>query len=421
MTRGAHKEHRHAAVEIVRALRGAGFTAYFAGGCVRDELLGLMPEDYDVATDARPDDVRAVFPRVNEVGAAFGVLLVRAEGVVVEVATFRREGVYSDRRRPDAVEYADAEADARRRDFTINALFLDPLDTGADAHGRVIDFVGGRDDLARRVLRAVGDPDARLGEDHLRALRAVRHSSRLGFEIEPGTANAIHRHARELAGVSRERIGEEVRRMLTHPSRALAAQRMQTLGLDAPALDEPPRAVPTPTLERLPDDAPFPAALGAWTLDRTPGATPSDIEAHAAAAVDRLRRALMLSNDEREALLHTIRGVALLERDWPAMPVAAQKRAAAAPWFTHALAIVRARCDAAGAAVARRVNDLARTPSGVSPAPLLTGDDLIADGFAPGPAFRGLLDAVYDAQLEDRVADKGAALALARRIAGRAG
>jgi poly(A) polymerase len=271
MARAADPIRARAAAEaVVRALRRKGHEAYFAGGCVRDELLGLHPTDFDVATDATPPVVRSLFRGTHEVGEAFGVLLVPQDACVIEVATFRAEGAYSDSRRPDSVRFSTPADDAARRDFTINALFLDPLapaEAGSGAAGRVIDLVGGLADLRAGVLRAVGDPDARLTEDHLRALRAVRFASRLGFEIEPATASAIARHAAELRGVSRERIGQEVRRMLTHPARARAAAIMQQLGLDAAALNEPapapadPASPPAlPSLASLAPEAAFPVA-----------------------------------------------------------------------------------------------------------------------------------------------------------------
>ena len=195
---------RDTAALVVRTLSGAGHTAYFAGGCVRDALLGTPPADYDIATDATPDQVRALFERTSHVGAHFGVVLVHINRASIEVATFRADGPYTDSRRPDTVEFSTPEQDAKRRDFTINALFLDPLvDTRTTIRGRVvrgeiIDLVGGRDDLERGVVRAVGTPSARLAEDHLRALRAVRFAARLGCEIESDTADAIRAHAAEL-------------------------------------------------------------------------------------------------------------------------------------------------------------------------------------------------------------------------------
>src|SRR5687768_12609710 len=176
------------ALAVVNRLREAGHLAYFAGGCVRDALLGLEPKDYDVATDAPPDRVRELFPRTQAVGAAFGVILVRQGRSQIEVATFRSEGKYLDGRRPENVTFTTAEEDAKRRDFTINGMFYDPV---AD---KVIDFVGGRQDAPDRVLRAIGNPDERFAEDHLRLLRAIRFAARFGMTIEPATHDAIARN-----------------------------------------------------------------------------------------------------------------------------------------------------------------------------------------------------------------------------------
>lgn len=400
---------REAAIQIVRTLREAGHTAYFAGGCVRDELLGLEPTDYDVATDATPDRLQSLFPRTAAVGAAFGVILVRIHKCVVEVATFRADGPYSDRRRPDQITFSDPVADARRRDFTVNALFIDP--TADEAH-RVIDHVGGLADLERRVIRAVGDPDQRLAEDHLRALRAVRFASRLGFAIEPGTAEAIRRHTLDLDGVSRERIGDELRRMAADAGRAGALAMLQELGLDAPVLGEPAREVPLTLTARLPGRVSFPAALAAWTLDR--GLAPGS--PGVAEAVARLRVKLCLSNQERDAVAGILGGLVVLETGWEGMTVAARKRAAASGWFGETMLLLRARDAARAADLERAVEALAASPPGLAPAPLLTGDDLVAAGYRPGPAFRPVLEAVYDAQLEGRVNDRAGALELARSL-----
>lgn len=411
-------EPRDIATRIVRTLRDAGETAYFAGGCVRDELLGLRPKDYDVATSAVPAAVRALFRSVSEVGASFGVMLVRIEGVVVEVATFREEGAYSDSRRPDAVRFSNPEADARRRDFTINALFLDPL---SDGDG-VIDYVGGRADLAARLIRAVGSPDDRLREDHLRALRGVRLAARLGFAIEPGTRDAIAAHASELRGVSRERIGEEMRKMLSHPGRAAAARDIEALGLDASALDEPHIDSGAGTVGSLPTGAGFAASLAAWAVDRhIGGGAPSVIAAAARAQgpdiARRWRKSLCLSNDETEALADALGGLSLLAGGWEALRPAGKKRAASASWFAASSWLLAARLPEAAARVAAQVEGLAREPGGLQPAPLITGDDLEGAGLTPGPMFRRLLDAAYDAQLEHRVRNRAEALALAARLA----
>ena len=210
------KAEYQAACHIVRVLKAAGHEAVLAGGCVRDRLLGIVPKDYDVATSALPAEVKAVFPGSKGVGEAFAVVLVRHEEVTTEVATFRKDGPYADGRRPDYVELdgATMEEDAARRDFTINGLFEDP-DGGEGC--KIIDFHDGVADLTeRQCVRAIGDPAARIAEDRLRMLRAVRFAARFGFEIAADTHQAIVKHAPELGAVSRERVGVEVVMMLGH-------------------------------------------------------------------------------------------------------------------------------------------------------------------------------------------------------------
>ena len=217
---------REDALAVLTRLRQAGHIAYFAGGCVRDELLGLTPKDYDIATDAPPDRVRQLFSNTQAVGAAFGVILVRHKKSVVEVATFRTDGKYLDGRHPEAVTFTTAEEDAKRRDFTINGLFLDPVEN------RVIDYVGGQQDLKNKILRAIGNPNHRFEEDHLRLLRAVRFAARFQLEIEETTARAIAAHADHLKRISPERIGEELRLMLTATTRDRAWQMLHRFRLD---------------------------------------------------------------------------------------------------------------------------------------------------------------------------------------------
>src|SRR5437762_3715435 len=220
---------RQFAVDVVRRLRESGHQSLWAGGCVRDQLMGQLPKDYDVATDAVPDRVREVFGkrRTLPIGASFGVITVLGPEAAgqIDVATFRRDATYSDGRHPDAVSFSDAEHDAQRRDFTINGLFFDPLED------RVIDYVGGQDDLARRVIRAIGDPLARIAEDKLRMLRAVRFAARFDFAIDDKTLAAIKQQARELVIVSAERIAAELRLILTHPNRARGMELLADTGL----------------------------------------------------------------------------------------------------------------------------------------------------------------------------------------------
>ncbi|MDQ7014725.1 MAG: CCA tRNA nucleotidyltransferase [Planctomycetota bacterium] len=440
---------RHAAVSIVRRLRDAGHVAYFAGGCVRDELLGLEPVDYDVATDARPDVIQAMFPRTAAVGASFGVVLVKEPGATVEVATFRADGPYSDKRRPDHVEFADAAHDAQRRDFTINALFLDPLaaadsmggSTGnaAGIHGHVIDHVGGRADLEAGIVRAVGDAEQRLAEDHLRALRAVRFAARYGFAIEEGTAGAIRDHAQDLAGVSRERIGDELRRMLAADSRTRAVELLVSLGLDSMLFGEGPAGSSAASTSRswvlaalggegragqnpgTGSRISFPASLAALAFDRGEIGSPAQIPA----LVRQWRRNLCLSNEESSRLRDVLAGVLEIEAGWGSLPTAQQKRRAASGWFPEALAVVGAR-DAAleragdgglGKMVAADVAGLEADGIGLAPEPMIDGNDLLALGIDAGPVFARVLERVYDAQLDGRVSSKPMAVKMAAELA----
>ncbi|MEM7754636.1 MAG: CCA tRNA nucleotidyltransferase [Planctomycetota bacterium] len=412
---------RDAAVDVVRTLRYAGFTAYLAGGCVRDELLGLIPKDYDVATDATPDRVQKLFAHTSAVGAAFGVILIHAKpgskAGAVEVATFREDGDYSDRRRPDSVRFSDARTDAERRDFTINALFRDPLAPDGDG---VIDFIGGRADLAAGVVRAVGDPEARLAEDHLRALRAVRFSARFGFTIEDATARAIRAHAGDLAGVSRERIGDELRRMLAHPARDAAVRTLCHLGLDGPVLAGSPSGQPTPVLAALRADAAFTEALAAWAVDRH-----SDDRGLSKRALDEPAReslvarwagALLLSNEERAALAGTLAALAVLLDGWELLSIAGRKRLAAGPRYQGAQAVLSAIDGDRAKDVATDVSTLANDGIGLAPVPLIDGNDLIELGFSPGPGFARVLAAVYDRQLEGELSTNAEGIACAREL-----
>ncbi|MEM9372911.1 MAG: CCA tRNA nucleotidyltransferase [Planctomycetota bacterium] len=399
---------RSAAEAVARRLQERGHVAYLAGGCVRDELLGEDPTDFDVATDARPAVIRGMFSRTAEVGAAFGVMLVREFGPTIEVATFRADGVYSDKRRPDSVAFSDAERDAQRRDFTINALFIDPLASGDD---RVIDFVDGRRDLIARTLRAVGDPEKRLAEDHLRALRAARFAARYGLTIERGTSDAIRRHAAGLEGVSRERIGGEVRRMLTHSTRTRACELLHELHLaravfgGVAELDQRP-------IGGLDADASFVAALMALLIGRghDPAANADDLVAG-------VRASLLLSNEEREALRDGFAVLGLLLTGWNGMGEAGRKRLAASGGFTDAFAVLRSIEPDAAAGVGDEIERLRSRFGGLRPRPLVGGEDLIGMGFAPGPSFSSVLRAVYDAQLEGRVRDAEAARLLAEELA----
>lgn len=394
---------REAAARIASRLVASGCTAYFAGGCVRDRLLGLEPADYDVATDATPARIAQIFPGARGVGESFGVMLVRSGGRTVEVATFRSDGRYLDGRRPESVDFGTAEQDARRRDFTINGLFEDP------ESGRIVDFVGGVEDLQKRLLRAIGSPDQRFQEDRLRVLRAVRFAARFDLTWDPATQAAVRRHAGDLMGVSRERVGQEVRRMLSHPSRGRSVAEVESMGLAAAVLMEPEGTLEGRRVASLPPAVPLAAALAAWQLDRAlPAREPEGVRC------ERWTRALVLSNAESRLLLETLEIHAALEDRWDAWDLAARKRSAAREGFPAALLLRRAEAPEAAEVVATAFERFRQ--EGLAPPPLVTGDHLIALGMRPGPAFRGILDALYDRQLRGELTNPGDALQAAREL-----
>ena len=395
---------RTAAVEVLRTLVDAGHEAYFAGGCVRDKLLGIEPADYDIATDAKPEEVGRLFRRTQHVGESFGVVLVSSQGHQVEVATFRTDGVYSDGRHPETVTYSDAEHDAQRRDFTINGLFENPLTN------EILDHVAGQADLEAKTIRAIGDAAARIREDRLRMLRAVRFAARFGFAIERHTADAIRRAATDLHGVSRERIGWELKRMLSHENRAVAARELQELGLDSAVLDEASLKAVTTRLEGLPKTALYPTALTAWLLDRHETTD------------DRLKeraqcwsRSLLLSNAEHQQMARCLATYQTLRTAWSGLGIAKQKRLASQVEFQEAMAIVQTIEPQVFIDLGRDIAVLAET--GLEPPPLIDGNDLAELGLTPGPLFGHVLEAVYDAQLEGSVGDRQAALVLASALA----
>lgn len=414
---------RDAALKIVRVLRDGGHQALFAGGCVRDQIMGREPSDYDVATDAPPQRVLELFRVARHVGEAFGVVMVRISGAWVEVATFRKDVGHTDGRHPDQVVFTDAEHDAQRRDFTCNGLFYDPVTE------RVIDYVGGVQDIERRVIRAIGEPERRFEEDYLRMLRAVRFAAKLQFQIEPATLEAIRTHAHQLQHISRERIGMEVQMMLEHPTRARAAHLLHEVGLDGPALMDDPTDREPIALSHLELRAPYPGALAAWLIDRQiephrPGRIVELVDAvdriRAAPVIRRWRKALTLSNQHRDTLewLTATLPQALL---WFELSVAQQKRMMAHEAWPQLLDLLRATVKLLREESFDLQNLEAQAArheaQGVAPPPLVTGDDLVAEGFAPGPMFKRVLDRVYDAQLIGAVETREQAIELAKELA----
>jgi poly(A) polymerase len=451
-----------AAIKIIATLRAAGHQAFLAGGCVRDLLVGREPKDYDVATSATPDVVLEMFPRTFAVGAHFGVVLVadsagftgadasdqtdeeasKPEYGITEVATFRSDGAYSDGRHPDGVRYTNsAEEDVRRRDFTINGLLLDPVIAGQNLPSAVIDRVGGLADLEAGIVRAIGDPGERFEEDHLRMLRAVRFAARFGFELDPATASAVRRLAAKTKAVSRERVRDELTKMLTEGHARRAFELLDETGLLAEVLPEiakmkgveqPPQFHPEGDvwihtlmlLDQLPDGCSFTLAWGALlhdvgkppTFRRAPDRVRFDghVEVGVAMAAEICRR-FRFSNDETRQIL------ALVENhmrfaDAPRMKASTLKRFFRLEDFPEHLALHRMDCLAASGNLDHWKFVLDRyeaMPAGaVRPRPLITGRELIAAGYKPGAGFKDMLRAVEDAQLEGLISTAEEALGL---------
>ncbi|MDO8629125.1 MAG: CCA tRNA nucleotidyltransferase [Phycisphaerales bacterium] len=383
-----------AALFVIHALREAGHAALLAGGCVRDRLLGRTPKDYDVATDARPQRVREIFPRARLVGAKFGVVLVRKFGHNIEVATFRADGRYSDGRHPDEVTFGTELDDARRRDFTINGLFLDP------AVDRLIDHVGGRDDLESRTIRTIGNPEQRFAEDHLRMLRAVRLAARLDFRIEAATADAIRRLAPNLSAISPERIWMELEQILTEPTRTAGWSLLLTLGLRAHLSSSWPTnaardALVGQRLASLPDQAvDAPLALAAALTDLSP---PGARE---------VCRSFRLSNRITNRTKWLLRSLPAIYNA-AALELADFKTLLANQDWTPLLELLgadlAARGHDPGPVVEARRRATAIAPEDVAPPPLLSGDDLATLGVSPGPIMGEVLGGLYRAQLNEEV------------------
>lgn len=411
---------------VARVLRKNGRQAWLVGGSVRDRLLGMEPQDYDIATDARPEEVLRLFPGGQQVGAHFGVVLVRDGAAEVEVATFRSDHAYQDGRHPERVEFeTDPRRDALRRDFTINAMFQDP------ETGEVLDFTGGRQDLENRVIRAIGDPGIRFAEDHLRMLRAVRLATRLGFEIEPTTMEAIRRLAPNIRQVSAERVRDELVRILTEGGARRGFELLDQSGLLVKILPEiaamkgveqPPEFHPEGDvwihtlimlgmLQRGCDPV---LALGVLLHDvgKPPTFRMVDrirFDGHVEAGVEMAHGVLTrlrFSNDEIERVEALIANH-MRFKDTPRMKESTLKRFLRMPHFPEHLELHRLDCASSHGDLDtyRLVKEkLAELPEEeLKPQRLLSGRDLIAAGYTPGPEFSRILAAVEDAQLEHTI------------------
>lgn len=424
------------AVKIAATLHRQGFQAYLVGGCVRDLLLGVVPEDFDVATDAVPGRIIELFPGADLVGAHFGVVIVHDETARVEVATFRSDHAYRDGRRPESVRFeTDPREDVRRRDFTINALLLDVRNS------QVIDYVGGRGDLEARLIRTVGDPEARFQEDHLRMLRAVRFAARLGFSLDPAAVDALRRLRTLIHRVSVERVRDEVLRILTEGGARGGFELLDQTGLLTEILPEvaamkgvqqPPQFHPegdvwTHTLLMLEAMGRATASLALGVLLHDVGKPPTfrvaeriRFDGHpklGAEMAARILSRLRCANELRDRVVSLVRDH-LRFMHVRQMRASTLKRFLRAPHFHEHLELHRLDCLASHGMLENyefcRAKLEVLTEAELRPPPLITGADLIAAGYTPGPEFRRILNAVETAQLESRLHSPAEAIAFVR-------
>jgi len=396
--------NRAAAVAIIRRLRSAGHEALLAGGCVRDMQMGRRPKDHDVATDAPPKRVIQLFKQTRKVGAQFGVVIVGLGRQWVEVATFRTDLAYTNGRHPERVVFGSAREDAKRRDFTVNGMFYDPMAR------QLFDYVGGQRDIERRVIRAIGDPEQRFAEDHLRMVRAVRFATRLDFRIDPRTYRAIKRHSRLISRVSPERIRDELELVLCDPRRAVALGLLAETGLltqlwpgDDWAAER--AVVVEKLLGHLPRHCSFELVLAGLLYGLEPK------------RASEVCRTLATSNVTRQAVVWLLRNQRGLDQP-DRLTLADLKLLMQHERFEELLALLKARLVAAGQAVGcyrqLRERSAAIDRRMVAPTPLVDGHDLIGMGLKPGPQFTRLLNELYRRQLDEELRTRKEALAMVR-------
>jgi poly(A) polymerase len=425
--------------EVAASLRQSGHIAYFAGGCVRDMVRGLIPKDYDIVTDARPEAVQTLFPRTFAVGAHFGVIIVLENSFQFEVATFRSDDAYIDGRHPTAVHFSSPEEDAQRRDFTINGMFYDPVAE------KVIDLVGGRADIDAKLVRAIGDPTRRFTEDRLRMLRAVRFATTLGYEIEKATWEALMANAPSINQISAERIRDELVRIFLSPERVRGWDLLDSSGLMRAILPEleamkgvlqpeqfhPEGDVFVHTrlmLHLLPEEVSVPLVFAVLfhdvakpitaTVDKTGRIRFNDHDRIGAHMTEAIMRRLRFSGAEIEATVEMVRQH-MVFKDAPNMRVAKLKRFMARPTFGEELELHRVDCESSHRMLdnyeflLRKREEFANEP--IIPPPLVRGDDLIALGLKPGPKFGEILEAVETRQLEGTLRTREEALEWVKR------
>ena len=426
---------RATAVEIVRRLQAAGFEAFWVGGCVRDVLLGREPSDYDIATNARPEQTEQLFPKIIPVGKQFGVLLIVEDGHQFQIATFRAEADYRDGRRPESVRFSDAREDAIRRDFTVNGLFFDPI------ANQLHDWVGGERDLRAKIIRTIGSPEERFAEDHLRMLRAIRFAAQLEFQIEVQTLGAVQQHAERIRLVSAERVREELIKLFTPPHAARGLDLLRESGLMPHVL---PELVPTITCEQSPDyhpegtvfnhirlmlqnlPCPLPDESLAWAAllhdiakPRT-GSRGDDGVIHfytheklGAEMAEEILQRLKFPRKQTDAIVSAVRHH-MQFKDAPHMRKSTLRRMLMRDTFPLELELHRLDC--LGSHRRLDIYDFLREQRAhlndqphLHP-PLLTGEDLIALGMKSGPELGAMLHELRDKQLADELSNRDEAL-----------
>lgn len=420
--------------DVAARLRERGHLAYFAGGCVRDIVRGETPKDFDIATDANPEGVQKLFPHTYAVGAHFGVILVVENGFQFEVATFRADDVYVNGRRPSAVHFSSPEEDARRRDFTINGMFYDPVAE------KVIDFVGGRADIQAKLVRAIGDPGQRFAEDRLRMLRAVRFATVLDYKIDHETWDALLANVVSINEISAERIREELVRMFLSSNRTRGWDLLDSSGLMRAILPEidamkgcaqPEQFHPEGDvfehtrlmLQFLREKVSVPLVFAVLlhdvakprtaTVDNTGRIRFNEHDRIGAEMTEEIMRRLRFSGAEIDATVEMVRQH-MVFKDVPKMRMAKLKRFMARPTFDDELELHRVDCQGSHRMLdnyeflLRKREEFANEP--IIPPPLVCGDDLIALGLKPSPKFGEILEAVETRQLEGTLRTREEAL-----------
>ena len=424
-----------ASQKIAQTLQQAGHTCYFTGGCVRDSLLNKSPKDYDIATSATPKQVRKIFPKSDSIGAHFGVILVRVHGLAFEVATFRTDGTYSDNRRPNSVTFSSPQEDASRRDFTVNGLFQEPLT------GEIIDFVNGSADIDQKIIRAIGNPVDRFQEDALRLMRAIRFATKLDFEIEPATWDAICENAHLLGHIAAERIQAELNQILLHKDRARGLDLMVQSGLirhcipevlDLQGCEQPPHFHPEGDvyvhtkimLNMLSGEPSLELCLAVLLHDigkpSTYSYNPEEdrirFSGHdqvGAEMAEVILKRLKYSNKTIEEVCAMVKNH-MNFMNVRFMKTSKVKRFMARPTYQQEMELHRVDCGSSNGITENydflRAKEQEFAAEPLIPPPLISGKDLISLGYPPGPDFKPIIEAIQNEQLEGKLSTKEQAI-----------